>query len=383
VVFVHGILVDSRLWEPAADLVVPYGQTVLVDLPLGTHAAPVPDRSKLTLGGVASALLQVIDAVTDGPVVLVGNDTGGAVAQVATAVVPERVAGLVLTPCEVFQHTPPRFLKPLQSVLGIPGVAPLVPRVLGVPALFQRPGRLNVLTDKGFPADLVEDWLRPSSHVPEVLDDVLHLFRSAQPSDTLDAARALEGWDGQAAVVWATDDFFFPPEHGKRIAAHLDADPLTWVPDANLFCPGTGLTPLQLPSLTCCSGHTSEPAVTIAEAPPEECRSDHATRPDCRYESPRIHARSMVAWKSTAPRTGRPERYMAVTVGPGRWGFIPWLTPVLPGTGTMMLPGTGTMRLQRAGTVGGTPWRRPRWIGNNQQPPVIPAQPRHPTGATS
>lgn len=63
VVFVHGILVGSRLWEPAADLVVPYGQTVLVDLPLGTHAAPVPDRSKLTLGGVASALLQVIDAV--------------------------------------------------------------------------------------------------------------------------------------------------------------------------------------------------------------------------------------------------------------------------------------------------------------------------------
>lgn len=112
-----------------------------------------------------------------------------------------------------------------------------MPRVLGVPALFQRPGRLNVLTHTGFPGDLVEDWLRPSSHVPEVLDDVLHLFRAAQPSDTLDAGRALEGWDGQAAVVWATDDFLFPPEHGKRIAAHLDADPSTWVPDAKLFLP--------------------------------------------------------------------------------------------------------------------------------------------------
>jgi hypothetical protein len=45
-------------------------------------------------------------------VILVGNDTGGAIAQVAATGSPARLGVLVLTSCDAFEHFPPPILKP-------------------------------------------------------------------------------------------------------------------------------------------------------------------------------------------------------------------------------------------------------------------------------
>ncbi|EUA88046.1 alpha/beta hydrolase family protein [Mycobacterium ulcerans str. Harvey] len=46
-------------------------------------------------------------------VVLVGNDTGGVVAQLVAVHHPERLGALVLTSCDAFEHFPPPILKPV------------------------------------------------------------------------------------------------------------------------------------------------------------------------------------------------------------------------------------------------------------------------------
>ena len=51
---------------------------------------------------------------------LVGNDTGGAIAQVVAVSAPERLGALVLTSCDAFEHFPPPILGPLIAAAKLP-----------------------------------------------------------------------------------------------------------------------------------------------------------------------------------------------------------------------------------------------------------------------
>ncbi len=53
--------------------------------------------------------LQLLDALDLHDVTLVGNDTGGAICQLAIKGDHNRIGGLVLTNCDAFEHFPPTF----------------------------------------------------------------------------------------------------------------------------------------------------------------------------------------------------------------------------------------------------------------------------------
>src|SRR3712207_1816871 len=83
VLAVHGLLLDGRLWSATADELGPSVRVVAPDLPLGAHSRAVPDRSRLTPVEVADSLVDVLDHLDVASAVLLGNDTGGALAQMA------------------------------------------------------------------------------------------------------------------------------------------------------------------------------------------------------------------------------------------------------------------------------------------------------------
>ena len=113
VMFVHGFLVNGTLWDPVAERLAAAGvRSIVPDWPLGSHRFPVPTASDLSPTSVARAVLDLIDALRLDDVVLVGNDTGGAVCQLALRDHGGRVAGLVLTNCDGFETFPPAFFKP-------------------------------------------------------------------------------------------------------------------------------------------------------------------------------------------------------------------------------------------------------------------------------
>lgn len=233
VVCSHPALTDSRYWEPLARSLDGRVRLVLPDMPLGAQRAAVPDRSNLTLAGAGRVLAQVAAAVTDEPFVLVGNDTGGAVAQLALAEAPDRVRGLVLLPAEVYDTCPPRGLGPLVPVVGRSRAAGrLLVRAFGWAPVLARPGLLNDLTARGVPGPLVDDWLAPARRDDAVLDDLRHLLVSMRPEVTLGVLDALARWGGPARVLWTRRGLFFPASDGVRIAAHLGAGPVQWVDGA-------------------------------------------------------------------------------------------------------------------------------------------------------
>jgi pimeloyl-ACP methyl ester carboxylesterase len=91
IVLTHGLLVDGQIWDKVARGVAARGyRVILPDLPLGAHTVPVKDRCQLTTRSVATAIIDMADALDVRRFAIVGFDTGGALAQVATAGNPDR-----------------------------------------------------------------------------------------------------------------------------------------------------------------------------------------------------------------------------------------------------------------------------------------------------
>ncbi len=236
VLAVHGALVDGRLWDDVVRRLEPDARLVVPDLPLGAHRRAVPDRSRLTPEDLAGALLDVLDGLGIDRAVLLGNDTGGALAQIAAASARHRVDGLVLAGCDAFEHFPPPLLRPLPALARVPGTTRLLVRALGVPALFADPGRLNLFTTRGFDRALVRDWLLPARTDPAVRADLTAFLRAISPRPLLAAADRLAELPGPSAVVWGRRDRVFPPRDAERLADLLRC-PVTWLEDAVTFVP--------------------------------------------------------------------------------------------------------------------------------------------------
>ena len=108
VLFIHGILVDHRLWRKAAEQLARKGfRCILPDWPLGSHRIPVNDGADLSPEGVAMMIRDFVVALGLSDVTLVGNDTGGGLCQLVVDAYPEQVGRLVLTNCDAFDKFPP------------------------------------------------------------------------------------------------------------------------------------------------------------------------------------------------------------------------------------------------------------------------------------
>src|SRR5438445_13019107 len=79
VVFVHGLLVDGRLWRKVTPLLEGRVRCIVPDWPLGSHANPMNADADLTPRGVARLIDNFLEALELRDVTLVGNDTGGAI----------------------------------------------------------------------------------------------------------------------------------------------------------------------------------------------------------------------------------------------------------------------------------------------------------------
>ena len=113
VVFVHGFLVNGSLWEKAAQALAARGvRSYAPDWPLGAHSVGLRDDADRSPAAVARLILEFIEALDLRDVTVVGNDTGGALTQMLAADQPDRVARVVLTPCDTFDN----FLAPPNDV---------------------------------------------------------------------------------------------------------------------------------------------------------------------------------------------------------------------------------------------------------------------------
>src|SRR5687768_1975016 len=134
-VFVHGLLVNGRLWDPLVERLQADYRCIVPEMPLGSHTVPMDEDADLSAPGVASTLAELLEQLKLESVTLVGNDSGGAISQIAATEHPERIGRLVLTNCDLYKNFPPKLFAHLPLAARIPG---------GLTALAQ-PLRLRML----------------------------------------------------------------------------------------------------------------------------------------------------------------------------------------------------------------------------------------------
>lgn len=233
--FVHGFLVDGRLWDGVAPRFADRFRVVCPDLPLGAHRTPVPDRSRLSPETVADVLVEISDALGLDPLVVVGNDSGGAITQVAMARHRARLAGAVLVSCDAYENFPPRAIKPMLALAHWPPAMRLFSLLFGSPVMGRTGLPLWLVARKRMPDALVRSWGEGLWTSDAVRRDTAALVLSAGPEATLSAAATFGDFRQPVLVVWARQDRFFPSADAERLATELPNATLRWVDDSHTF----------------------------------------------------------------------------------------------------------------------------------------------------
>jgi len=235
VVFVHGYLVDGRLWDGVVDRLSDRCRCLAPDWPIGAQQVAMNPDADLTPYGIAATIASFLEALDLSDVTIVGNDSGGAMSQVLVTRHPERIGRLVLTNCDTHENFPPGPFKAMPPLAKLPG---------GM-ALLAAPFRIGAIARAAFkpfartpiPADLIDSWMEPGLHDPDVKRDLKKVTAGMNKRYTLEAAEKLRSSELPVLLTWAPGDRVFPLKYAERLAADTPNARIVQIPDAKTFVP--------------------------------------------------------------------------------------------------------------------------------------------------
>lgn len=238
VVFVHGLLVNAELWRAVVPGVAEAGfRCIAPDWPLGGHESPMRPDADLSPPGQASVIEDFLEALDLRDVILVANDTGGALSQILLARQPDRIERVVLTPSDCFDHFLPPVFKPLTWLARVPGSMRLLAALSRIKALYPLPMFFGWVVKRPVPQRIAEAYFGPLRRSAGVRRDLRKLLRTVHPRYTLAAAEQLRTFDRPVLLVWASEDKLFPIRLGRRLAGLLPDARLVEVEDTYTFIP--------------------------------------------------------------------------------------------------------------------------------------------------
>lgn len=238
IVFVHGILVNGDLWRKVVPLLASDFRCITPDWPLGSHEIPMKDDADLSPPGFGRLASDFFVALELSDLTLVGNDTGGALCQIAIARHPERVGRLVLTNCDAYENFPPGVFKLMPPLAHLPGFVALNARLQN-----WRPARnrfFKMLAKRDIEPEILDSYSRPALTNRGVRSDLSRILKGAGGASkhTLAAAKKFGEFSKPVLIAWAPEDRFFGWKYAERLSrafpnARLERieDSLTFVPE--------------------------------------------------------------------------------------------------------------------------------------------------------
>jgi pimeloyl-ACP methyl ester carboxylesterase len=235
IVFVHGYLVDGRLWDGVVDRLADRFRCFAPDWPIGAQQIAMDPGADLTPPGVAATIADFLEALDLDDVTMVGNDSGGAMSQVLVTSRPERIGRLVLTNCDTHENFPPGIFKAMPPLAKLPG---------GM-AVLSAPFRVGALAHRAFepfartriPDELIDSWMEPARRDRGVRHDLKKVTVGMNKRHTLAAAQKLRGSELPILLAWAPGDRYFPLSYAERLAGEAGNARIVRIPDSKTFVP--------------------------------------------------------------------------------------------------------------------------------------------------
>src|ERR1700682_4371629 len=185
--FVHGVVLNKHLWRHQLAGLSDIRRCIAVDL-LAHGDTEIEPNQNVSVTANAKMLREVLDALRIDQVDLIGNDSGGGIAQIFAALNPNRVRSLTLTNCDTHDNWPPEAFKPFVDMAVAGGVKDTLNAMLADKAIYRSPSALGPAYER--PEDVsdedIEIYLRP-------------LVRSQQR--TRDLQRFVAAFDHKHTVV--------------------------------------------------------------------------------------------------------------------------------------------------------------------------------------
>jgi pimeloyl-ACP methyl ester carboxylesterase len=233
-VFVHGALVNGRLWEPVVERLAGDVRCVVPDLPLGSHTTPMAPDADLSPTGLARLIADFMAALELEDVTLVGNDTGGALSQLVAGRHPERLARLVLTDCDAFERFPPKAFRSLVLAARTRTLTAAM-QPLRLRTVRRLPLAYGWLTARPVPDDVLDGWVEPYLSDRAIRRDTRRFLAAVDPGFLLDNVVRLTEFDRPVLIAWAPQDRFFPVADAHRLAAVFPDARVEEIGDARTF----------------------------------------------------------------------------------------------------------------------------------------------------
>ncbi|MFD8078283.1 alpha/beta fold hydrolase [Streptomyces sp. NPDC059718] len=236
VVFVHGLLVDNRLWTKVADRLAEQGiRSYAPNWPLGSHRIPMAADADLSPRGMADVINGFLAALDLDDVTLVGNDTGGGLCQFAIDIDRSRIGRLVLTNCDAFELFPPPGFKMAVKVGRHPTLLWILMWALTLTPVRQS-SRGYGLVFSGKPnASVTRRWIEPALKDRRIRRDVAKVMVAIRPENLLDVGSRFGEFTKPVHLVWGGDDTFFPLEVAKRLQTAFPHATLVTIPGGRTF----------------------------------------------------------------------------------------------------------------------------------------------------
>ena len=235
VVFVHGYLVDSRLWDGVVDSLSDRYRCLAPDWPIGAQQRAMNPDADLSPYGIAATIASFLEALDLDDVTIVGNDSGGAMSQVLVTRHPQRIGRLVLTNCDTHENFPPGMFKAMVPLAKLPGGM----TVMSVPFRIGATARaaFKPFAKRTIPPELISSWMRPGMTDPGVRRDLKKVTVGMDKRYTLEAAERLKTSQLPLLLTWAPGDKFFPMRYAERLRDETPNARLVEIPDAKTFVP--------------------------------------------------------------------------------------------------------------------------------------------------
>ncbi|TAM64451.1 alpha/beta hydrolase [Mycobacterium sp.] len=219
IVFVHGVYVTGALWDDVAGRLSSDHRCVAPTWPFGAQRVPVKPGVEVGVVAAGQRIVKFLEALDLSDVTLVANDTGGGLVLAALgnpALDFSRVARMVFTNCDSFDHFPPPGFLPLvkacrlSTTLGA-GILRLLATGPGLNYF------ASAVTRHG-----IADARRPAifggfATSAKVRRDAARLSADLDPKHTLAASPAIEGCKKPVLVLWGNADKLFPMADAERL----------------------------------------------------------------------------------------------------------------------------------------------------------------------
>jgi pimeloyl-ACP methyl ester carboxylesterase len=235
IVFAHGLLVDGLLWRKVTPLLEDRFRCIVPNLPLGSHRTPMNPDADLSPPGLAAIVAGFLEALDLEDVVLVANDTGGAISQIAAANHPERIGRLVLTNCDAFENFLPPAFRPLQWAARVPGALTAMMQGMRFAPMRRLPNAYGWLIKRDFDAAPTREWVEPYLARRGIRRDTIKVLRGIHPRYTIEAAEKLRRFDRPTLLAWAVEDRFFKISFAEKLAGTINGATLERIEDSYTF----------------------------------------------------------------------------------------------------------------------------------------------------